>query len=136
MEWCHGDGRGGLYNFTGADLSGGTFNANLSNATFKSVTANRTTFAGSQLGGATFGPIQFQDPPSFAGAELGGDNTCTSIADTNLLEVSFANTTWEAGCTGPSFPGSQLPVQALSELLVGGEGTCPRPLRLRTWSRR
>ncbi len=110
-----------FYNFDGADLSGATFNgASLQDAHFGTVTADRTTFPGSNLWGATFDKLEFQVPPSFAGAQLGGDvgQRCTAIANTNLVHVSFTGVAWQPGCTGAMFPASQLPLRTVGQILV------------------
>jgi uncharacterized protein YjbI with pentapeptide repeats len=113
-------GNGNSYDFSGSDISGAAFTGtSLRGATFGHVTANRTTFAGADLRGARFAALQFQTPPSFAGATFGGWSNCTSIANTNLLDVSFAETAWASnGCTGALFPGSQVPLSALGQLLA------------------
>jgi uncharacterized protein YjbI with pentapeptide repeats len=111
-------GDGGGYDFSGSDISGAAFTGSLGYATFGQVTANGTTFAGADLRGAAFTALQFQTPPSFAGATFGGWHRCTSISNTNLLDVSFAGTAWVSGCTGALFPGSQVPLSALGQLLA------------------
>ncbi len=113
------------YDFTGSDLSGATFRANLQNATFGTVTANGTKFAGSDLRGATFTRMQYQTPPSFAQATLGGvaGGRCTTIANTDLVRAALDEATWQlGGCTGAPFPGSQVPVRTLRQILVDGNG--------------
>ena len=91
-------------------------------ATFDHVITNRTTFA-ADLQGASFDTMQFQVPPSFAGATLGGNadlfESCSSIANTDLLDVSFAGVSWVSGCTRAAFPGSKVPLSAFEALLVG-----------------
>jgi uncharacterized protein YjbI with pentapeptide repeats len=115
-------GNGTLYNFSGSDLSGATVTAVLEMATFDQVITNRTTFA-ADVQGASFDTMQFQVPPSFAGATLGGDGavipSCTSIANTDLLDVSFAGVSWVSGCSGASFTGSKVPLSAFEALFVG-----------------
>ena len=119
------------YNFTGADLSGASFNMPgdhfglpLLDATFDNTTVDGIVFSGSDLQGAKLSSLRFKIPPSFAGATLGGPpgTTCTSIADTNLLDVSFAGATWVLGCSGQLFPGSPIPAGLVREILAAGGG--------------
>jgi uncharacterized protein YjbI with pentapeptide repeats len=116
-------GNGNSYDFSGSDISGAAFTGtSLWRAKFGQVKADGTTFAGADLQNAQFTAMQFQTPPSFAGATFGGASrwiSCTSISNTNLLDVSFAGTAWASnGCTGALFPGSQVPLSALGQLLA------------------
>ena len=113
------------FNFTGADLSGATANGvDFSGATFDHTIVDRTSFDGAKLQGATFTSLQFRTPPTFARAQVGNTGAggaCTSVANTNLLNVDFSELVLNfQECPNPSFPGSQITPLTFQRVLGSG----------------
>ncbi|WP_200892214.1 pentapeptide repeat-containing protein, partial [Methyloterricola oryzae] len=113
-------GQGGSYHFDGSDLSGASLRgANLRGASFQQATVSGTHFDGAQMQEATFTALKFDNPPTFDGAAFGGFS-CTTFVNTDLRRSSFTGVTWSDTfqCSRPSFPGSQIPLQLLVQLIV------------------
>ncbi len=109
--------------FDGADLSGASFNgADITSSQFPDVTVNATIFGNADITSATFQLRPFHTPPSFAGVVLDNtetvQDTCVSFVDSPLFGVSFAGVTWAPNCVGPMFPGSELSLLGLKQLVL------------------
>ena len=117
-------GGGSGYDFTGSDLSGATLSGDLSWSTFIRIKADRARFVNANLINATFEALQFQAPPSFTNATLGGVvRQCTRFASLDLRAVSFEGVSWVSGCTGALFSDSQVPLNVVGQLLLTAKAT-------------
>ncbi|WP_162196158.1 pentapeptide repeat-containing protein, partial [Methyloterricola oryzae] len=112
------------FKFDGADLSGATLAGIFDNSSFSNVTVDGTTF-GADFIGATFSEILYKTtPPTFEGYLGGTGDQCTQFKNSNLIGASFDTLIWEPGlpCSEPWFPGSQLDLKAVGQLLLASKG--------------
>jgi uncharacterized protein YjbI with pentapeptide repeats len=117
-------GGGIWYDFTGSDLSGATLSGDFNSSTFVRIKADGTRFVNVNLQHASFESLQFQTPPGFTNATLGGlFRQCTRFASVDLRAASFDGVSWVPGCTGAPFAGSQVPLDLVGQLLLTAKAT-------------
>ncbi|WP_162196157.1 pentapeptide repeat-containing protein, partial [Methyloterricola oryzae] len=115
------------FKFDGADLSGATLLGRFNNSSFSNVTVDGTTF-GADLIGATFSEILYKTTPPTFGGNLGGTgDQCTQFKNSNLIGASFDTLMWQPAlpCSEPWFPGSQLDLKAVGQLLIASKPQAP-----------